>query len=104
GVRGRRQGAYDRPSPSAGGLYPLELYVAAQSVEGLADGIHHYDPRAHDLALIREGAAQEALVGLTLGQDMVRAANLVFIITAVRARTMFKYGQRGYRFLFLDAG
>jgi SagB-type dehydrogenase family enzyme len=104
GVRGRRPEGYERPSPSAGGLYPCELYVAAQQVEGLADGIHHYDARAHDLALIREGAAQEELVALTMGQEMIRAANLVLIVTAVRARTMFKYGQRGYRFLLLDAG
>ncbi len=106
GVRGRRRapGAYERPAPSAGGLYPIELYVAAQRVEGLADGIHHYDARAHELEQVRPGVFQGALVDLTIGQEMVRAANLVFILTAVVARTTCKYGQRGYRYVLLDAG
>ena len=108
GVRGRRRmdvgWGEDRPSPSAGGLYPLELYVATQAVTGLEDGIHHYDARAHELELRRPGVAHEALVGLTLGQDMVRDANLVVVVTAVWQRTQYKYGQRGYRHIFLDAG
>ncbi len=109
GVRGRRSGAtgatgYERSAPSAGGLYPVELYLAAQDVEGLADGLHHYDARTHELELLRPGSAQAALVDLTLGQEMIRAANLVVILTAVWARTQYKYGQRGYRYVLLDAG
>ena len=108
GVRGpRREGGedtYDRPAPSAGGRYPLELYVATQSVEGLRDGIYHYDARAHELELVRAGLAQPALVDLIMGQEVARDANVVVVITAVRERTMWKYGQRGYRHLFLDAG
>ncbi|MFT3770605.1 MAG: SagB/ThcOx family dehydrogenase [Minicystis sp.] len=108
GVRGRHRadgiGAWERPAPSAGGLYPTEIYVATREVEGLADGVHHYDARAHELETVRDGRVHEALVELTMGQDMVRDASVVCILTAVRARTMFKYGQRGYRFLFLDAG
>ncbi len=108
GVRARRPGlgagGYDRAAPSAGGLYPIEIYVATQSVEGLADGVHHYDARAHALEQVREGAFNEGLVDLTMGQDMVLAANLVFILTGIVARTMFKYGQRGYRYVLLDAG
>jgi len=105
GVRGRRPGAGDdRSAPSAGGLYPVEIYVATQRVEGLADGVHHYDARAHALEQVREGLFHEALVDLTMGQDMVRAANLVFILTGLVTRTTFKYGQRGYRYVLLDAG
>lgn len=108
GVRGRRRadgiGAYERPAPSAGGLYPLELYVATRDVEGVADGVYHYDARAHELERVREGGVQGALVDLTMGQDLVGEANLVCVVSAIRARTMVKYGQRGYRFLFLDAG
>jgi SagB-type dehydrogenase family enzyme len=108
GVRGHREvdGEVipDRPVPSAGGRYPLELYAATQSVEGLADGIHHYDARAHELELVREGLAQPILVDLLMGQNVARDANLVVIITAVRERTMWKYGQRGYRHVLLDAG
>jgi SagB-type dehydrogenase family enzyme len=110
GVRGRRRlpdpgaGGYERPAPSAGGLYPIELYVAAQRVEGLDDGVHHYDARSHELERVRPGLFHETLVELTMGQDMIRAANLVFILTAVVARTTYKYGQRGYRYVLLDAG
>lgn len=108
GVRGLRRvdgvEFHDRPAPSAGGRYPLEIYAATQSVEGLADAIYHYDARAHELELVRPGLAQPTLVGLIMDQEMARDANLVLVITAVRERTMWKYGQRGYRHLFLDAG
>jgi SagB-type dehydrogenase family enzyme len=108
GVRGSRkvEGEWtcDRPVPSAGGRYPLEIYVATQLVEGLEDGIHHYDALAHELELRRPGPVQDALVGLAVDQDMIRDANVVVIITAIPLRTMWKYGQRGYRFLWLDAG
>jgi SagB-type dehydrogenase family enzyme len=107
GIKGERDAGepvYERSAPSAGGLYPLEIYVATQSVEGVDDGIHHYDPRAHELELRRPGLAQPALVHLALDQEMVQGANVVAIITAIPARTMWKYGQRGYRYLWLDAG
>lgn len=108
GVRGHREidgeWTYDRPAPSAGGRYPLELYIAAQRVTGLEDGLYHYDARAHELELRRSGAVHDALASMTIGQDMLRTANLVVCITAVRERTMWKYGQRGYRYVWLDAG
>lgn len=96
--------AAQRPTPSAGGRYPLELYVATQSVEGLDDGIYHYDAHAHELELRRAGPAQPAIADLTLGQEVARVANVVVVVTAVRERTMWKYGQRGYRYVWLDAG
>jgi SagB-type dehydrogenase family enzyme len=102
--RDRTALTYTRPAPSAGAKYPLEIYVSAQQVEGLVDGIHHYDARAHELELVRAGLAQPALTHLCLDQEMVRNANVVVIITAIRERTMWKYGQRGYRYVWLDAG
>jgi len=108
GVRGHRQveeqWVYDRPSPSAGGLYPLELYVAAQAVGGLTDGIYHYDARAHELEIRQTGIYHKEIADMTIGQQMVCDANLVVIISAVFQRTMWKYGQRGYRYVWLDAG
>jgi SagB-type dehydrogenase family enzyme len=94
----------ERTVPSAGGRYPLEIYAATRAVTGLADGVHHYDPRAHELELVREGLVQPRLADLALDQPVARDANVVLVITAVRERTMWKYGQRGYRYLFLDAG
>jgi SagB-type dehydrogenase family enzyme len=108
GVKGRRRDEGEvflaRPTPSAGGLYPIELYVAVQSVEGLGDGIYHYDPQAHELELVRAGLAQPAIAHISLDQTMVLGANVVAILTAVPERTMWKYGQRGYRYVWLDAG
>jgi SagB-type dehydrogenase family enzyme len=93
-----------RPYPSAGGRYPLEVHVATRHVEGLGDGVYHYDVRAHALELRREGCVQPALADMTIGQDMIAAGNLIVCVTAVFRRTMWKYGQRGYRYVWLDAG
>jgi SagB-type dehydrogenase family enzyme len=94
----------DRSVPSAGGLYPLELYIAAQAVGGLDDGVYHYDSRAHQLELRRPGSIQQDLVQMSIGQEMIRDANLVIAITAIFQRTMWKYGQRGYRYVLMECG
>lgn len=108
GLRGYRQfegeSFYDRPTPSAGALYPLELYIAAQEVNQLPDGIYHYDARAHQLEEMRTGVFHTQLAELTIGQNMIKDANLVVMIAATFQRTMWKYGQRGYRYVWLDAG
>jgi SagB-type dehydrogenase family enzyme len=108
GIQGSReiegQNVPMRPVPSGGGLYPLELYVAAQEVTGLADGLYHYDARSHELELRRPGRYQTELAGMTLGQEMLGDANLVICVTAIFARTQWKYGQRGYRYVWLEAG
>jgi SagB-type dehydrogenase family enzyme len=108
GVRGYKQiegeWTYDRNSPSAGGLYPLELYAAVQQVEGLSDGIYHYNARAAELELRSAQNEQATIAEMAIGQDMLGDANLIVGIAAVFARTMWKYGQRGYRYVWLDAG
>ena len=96
--------AYARPAPSAGGLYPLELYAVCQSVERLADGVYHYDARAHELEQRRAASLHRLLADLTIGQEMIHTAAVVVAVTAVFHRTMWKYGQRGYRYVWLDAG
>jgi len=93
-----------RPVPSAGALYPLEIYVAAQRIEGLPDGLFHYDPRAHVLELRERGNLHPRLARLTWVPDSVARANLVILITGVIPRTTWKYGLRGYRFLWMEAG
>lgn len=96
--------APERSSPSAGGLYPLELYLATRAVTDLADGIYHYDPRAHALELRCAGSAHEQLAAMTIGQEQLGQANLVVVVSALFERTLWKYGQRGYRYVWLDAG
>ena len=104
GVRAVTPELLDRPMPSAGGKHPLEVYLSTRAVSGLADGLYHYDPQAHELELCRVGLAQPTLAHIALDQPMVASANVVVVLTAIPERTRWKYGQRGYRYLWLDAG
>jgi SagB-type dehydrogenase family enzyme len=88
-----------RTAPSAGALYPLELYAVTQT------GIYHYDPPAHTLTVVREGDVRQALYEAALNQEAVLKAPLVVVITAVYERTESKYGdERGPRYVQLEAG
>ncbi|MDP2950452.1 MAG: SagB/ThcOx family dehydrogenase [Chloroflexota bacterium] len=93
-----------RASPSAGALYPLEVYAVVNSVAGLASGVYHYQPRDHSLDLLKEGEFRAALLAYTGGQDMVLQASVVLVITAIFQRTRWKYQDRSYRYVLLDAG
>jgi SagB-type dehydrogenase family enzyme len=93
-----------RPVPSAGGLFPLELYLISQRVEGLPDGLYHYNVRRHSLETV-ESAPQFARFQPTLFMyDSVKDASVVLFLTAVFKRTQKKYGPRGYRYVLLEAG
>jgi len=88
-----------RTAPSAGALYPLELYVAT------ASGFYHYHPSEHRLDLHSEGDLRPALCRASWEQEFVRKAPAVFVIAAVYERTEGKYGhQRGPRYVHMDAG
>ncbi|MBI2854811.1 MAG: SagB/ThcOx family dehydrogenase [Chloroflexi bacterium] len=93
-----------RASPSAGGLYPLEIYPVVNEVTGLSSGVYHYQPKDHALDLIKEGDHRSSLLGGTGGQDMVLKAGVLFVITAIFQRTRWKYQDRAYRYILLDAG
>ena len=64
----------DRTAPSAGATYPLEIYVAAGDVDGLAPGIYRYRPREHDMIAIREGDMRDPLTRASLRQGAIRKA------------------------------
>jgi SagB-type dehydrogenase family enzyme len=91
-----------RTAPSAGGLYPVELYVVTRKVEGLADGLHHYNVRSHALEPLRLDISLATLapVMLTYPEEV----NAIFFLSAVFARAQKKYGPRGYRYILLEAG
>ena len=94
-----------RPVPSAGALYPLELYVQARAVEGVTAGVHHYHPLLHGLERLSTPAVPApALARLYMGQPYVASAQCVLVITAVFERSLRKYGDRGYRYVLLEAG
>ena len=93
-----------RTAPSAGGLYPIETYLLARAVEGLDQGFYHFRPFAFDLEFIRSGDFGRALAEAALGQRIVADAQVVFVWTAVIERSRWKYRQRAYRYIYMDAG
>jgi SagB-type dehydrogenase family enzyme len=93
-----------RTAPSAGALYPLEVFVVAGSVAGLVPGTYRYSPERHALALGSPGDARHALAAAALDQECVEQAPAVLALAAVCARTTRKYGERGVRYLLMEAG
>ncbi len=93
-----------RAVPSAGGLFPLELYLFAQRVQGLEDGLYHYDVVAHSLHQLRRGNLWPTLAPIFYTYPFMKDANLVVAMAAVFLRTQNKYGPRGYRYTLMEAG
>jgi SagB-type dehydrogenase family enzyme len=93
-----------RTAPSAGALYPLELYVVAGRIDGLPPGVYRYVPRAHSLTPVKNGDQRKALYESVLRQSAVRDAPAVLVISAVYERTTGKYGERGIRYVHMEAG
>jgi SagB-type dehydrogenase family enzyme len=93
-----------RTTPSAGALYPLDVYCAAFDVDGLAQGLYHFDPFAHVLERLESGDLRARLADATPMPEPVQTSACVLIVTAMFRRTRFKYGQRGFRFALLEAG
>lgn len=93
-----------RTAPSAGALYPLETWLIAGEVEGIAPGVHHYRPESHDLVLVKPGDLRRELAEAAISQDCVREGAATIVIAAVYARTREKYGERAARYVLLEAG
>lgn len=93
-----------RTAPSAGALYPLELYVVAGNVNGLAAGVYHYQSAGHRLVRRQSGDLRKPLAQAALAQAWVRDAAAVVVFAAVYERTTRKYGQRGVRYVHMEVG
>jgi SagB-type dehydrogenase family enzyme len=93
-----------RAAPSAGALYPVETYLSVQKAEGIEPGIYHYSVRRHELELLRGGNLGFELARAALDQDFLAEAAVVFAWTAVFPRSKWKYKERAYRYVYLDAG
>ena len=101
----REQGGYEfRTAPSAGALYPVETYLVVNNVEQVDAGTYHYSIRGHQLEVLRKGDFSVEAAKAALDQPMCMAAAVVFVWTAVFQRSRWKYGQRAYRYVYLDAG
>ena len=95
---------FKRAAPSAGAKYPMEIFVVAGGVTWLAPGVYHYRPESHDLLLVKEGDFRQQLSDAALSQEWVASAPVSIVITGVYERTMEKYGERGVRYVHIEAG
>jgi len=104
GITAVRYGHGFRAAPSAGALYPVDTYAVVHKVEDLGPGVYRYMPGEHALEAIRSGDFRTQARQAALGQSMASDAPVLFVWTAVPGRSIPKYGQRAYRYVYLDAG
>jgi SagB-type dehydrogenase family enzyme len=93
-----------RTAPSAGALYPIETYVAANHVAGVEAGLYHVDVRSQGLERIRSGSVAGDLMLAGLGQEFLRKAPAVLVFTGLFQRTRWKYHERHYRYVCWEGG
>jgi len=104
GIQRVEDGYEFRTAPSAGALYPIETYVVVNNVKSLEPGVYHYAIRSHQLEQLEQRDLRRQITAAALGQGMCATAAAVFIWSAVFERCKWKYGQRAYRYIYLDAG
>ena len=104
GITLERQGYGFRTAPSAGALYPVETYVVINNVEGIEPGIYHYAIETHELEQLKTGNFGSKIAKAALDQGIASQANVVFVWTGVFGRSKWKYRERAYRYVYLDAG
>jgi len=95
-----------RAAPSAGALYPLDIYVIVgeKGVEGMEPGVYHYLPDGHSISPISKGDCRKEIASASLWQTWMAKAPVLFVITAEYKRIMGKYGERGIRYALIEVG
>ncbi len=102
--QGATQSGARRTVPSAGALYPIELYLLSGDVTGLETGLYRYRVIGHDLVELSRQDLRAELADAALGQDQVKVAPAVIAIAGAVARTASKYGQRATRYVLMEVG
>lgn len=103
--QGMKENSKKRTTPSAGALYPIELYVLVGNVSDLKAGFYHYEISLHSLKLLVAGdKRKELLEKKALRQEWVSTAPAIILITYVKARTANKYGERSDKYIGIEAG
>lgn len=104
-AQGITSGGGKRTAPSAGALYPLEIFVVAgEEVEGLVPGVYQYRPHNHKLRREKSGDLRRDLAAQAVQQMWIADAPAVIVIAAVFQRTTSKYGDRGERYVYMEVG
>jgi SagB-type dehydrogenase family enzyme len=93
-----------RAYPSAGAMFPLEIYPLLLNVEDFPRGVYHYDVYEAQLSFLLSLDDEQWLRAAFLGEQMTETASAIFLITAVLPRMSFKYGERAYRYTHIEAG
>jgi SagB-type dehydrogenase family enzyme len=104
GINSERWGRKLRSAPSAGALYPIEIYPVIHRVEGLQAGLYHYGLQDHTLNVLRHDNLRGEIVKNGLMQEFLGQANLVLVFTAIFQRLRWKYQERSYRYALIEAG
>jgi SagB-type dehydrogenase family enzyme len=104
GATGKSFGTLLRTAPSAGALYPFEVYLIVNKVDDLPRGIYHYSAQKHALELLKSGDFRSSITKAALDQDMLGDSSVAFVLTSVFDRLRHKYGERGYRYAYMEAG
>jgi SagB-type dehydrogenase family enzyme len=98
---------YPRPfraAPSGGALYPLELFLHTRHVEELTPGVYHYNPVRNQLRFVLPGDRTPEISAAMVQPNIPHDTSLLVFLTAIFDRSIFKYNDRGYRFVLLEAG
>lgn len=104
GITSKEWGYYLKTAPSAGALYPIEIYVASFNVDGLKKGIYHFNPKDMTLRGVFEGDFSREITNACLGQDFILDSAFALIFTAIPSRTTSRYRERGVRYILIDLG
>jgi SagB-type dehydrogenase family enzyme len=93
-----------RTTPSGGAMYPLEVYLHSTCITGVSAGVYHYNPSDHALRRIIDGDYTAEIGAGLIQSELSSDTAMTVFITCVSERSIFKYGERGYRFALLEAG
>ncbi len=104
GVTTQQGPYYFRTAPSAGALYPVETYLVISKIDGLEPGLYHYAVTRHGLEQLKISDFAPEAAQAALDQSMIQMAPVTFIWSAIFQRSKWKYLQRAYRYIYLDAG
>ncbi|WP_169525383.1 SagB/ThcOx family dehydrogenase [Pseudalkalibacillus hwajinpoensis] len=101
---GKRNKYQKRPVPSAGSKYPIDLYVYIFNVKDIEKGLYYYNTEKNTLQLVKVGDFRESLMNAFTQPELLQRSPFVVISVANFMRTCAKYGDRGYKLVYLDLG